>query len=658
MRHLKIILFIIFCVTICATAPAAAGSVYADSTQADSSHTAGQDTTIRPRIPLPAVGSIDRSLSGMPQVTDSSIRFIDYQNFADLLLPLGGFSVQELGSPGQSRQLFSNGLTGNAVRMMADGVPLNDSYDGLFNFYFMPTEHIDRVEIVRGTEAFVYGLNSTGAVVNVLTTSRRAVRPFSRLRYSENAYGQAFVDGMVSQDIVRGLNVTAGVTHNTYAGRFLNSNYDQWNARVKARYNISNSLDVIFSENYNQTFLGLYGGIDPAATPESLLYNQFQAQIANSETYEKNTRHDVAGIIAGRLPGDSAGISTMTISYSSQLREYRQEPRVSYATHVIHDDQYSRMLGLRLDHQRTFGAHSLMFGGELRVDRYNDILSRTARSLFAVSRITPVDSLRLTLSARYDAYNGEQALAYGPSVSYRLSKMLEFFGGYSRSYRFATIEEQTVATDSLYSVVNHAPERHHFVEAGLRLSLQENMSLELRAYQRTIRNYITVAGAPTNDNAAALAFQNRDRRLLRGCTADFSGRFHSFVLEGGAGYINTVDLFDTILTAPEWNFNGGIYFWDSLLNNHLTIKTGFHLRAFSSYLGETFLPEYLIYVPHPNEKPIPATSIVDATLLAHVGDAYIHIVLQNIFDTQYVMSTFYPMLDRSLRFGFSWNFLN
>lgn len=629
-----------------------------DSLQTPASKSAGPDTTARPRIPLPGLGSVDRGLSGLPELSDSSMRFDDYQNFADLLLPIGGFFLQDFGSPGEWHQLFYDGLPETSVKFMADGVELNDAFDGLFNIYFLPTEYMERVEVIRGTEAFAYGLNGPGAVVNFLTTSRRAVKPFSRLRYFENAYGQAFVDGMVSEDIMRGLNATAGVSHNTYAGRFENSNYDQWNGRFKMRYNISNALDIGFSENYNQTYLGLFGGINRAVTPDSLLYSQYQAVIANSETYEKVTRHDVAGIIAGRLPGDSSGISTLTVSYSSQLREYRQEPNLNYETQVIHDDQYSRMIGLKLDHQRSLGPGSLVLGAELRTERGNVSLSRTTRSLFGIVHIPLPDSFRLTFSGRFDRADGTDNFGFGPTLRFRPADGLEFFGGYSRSYRFASLEEQSVATDSLFSLLNGAPERHHLVEAGIRLAVPNSLSLELRAYQRTIRNYIAVSPSPTTDNPAALAFVNRDRRLLRGATADLFARCGSFVLEAGAGYLNTVDPADTDVTVPAWNVNGGFYFWDTLLNHRLNLKTGLHVRAFTSYVGRTFLPEYLLYVPGPNDLLLPANTILDFVVVAHLGDAYIHIVIQNLFDTQYVMNSFYPMLDRSLRFGVSWNFLN
>ena len=60
----------------------------------------------------------------------------------------------------------------------------------------------------------------------------------------------------------------------------------------------------------------------------------------------------------------------------------------------------------------------------------------------------------------------------------------------------------------------------------------------------------------------------------------------------------------------------------------------------------------------PSDSRIPPGGSVDFVLFAGIGDAVIHLIWENLLDRQYVMTTFYPMNDRALRFGLTWEFLD
>ncbi len=621
----------------------------------DSLQLVGYDTSGHPRVPIPLVGSVERTLPDASVLSDSEIRFIDYRRLGDLLSTFGGVFVQEFGAPGEWDQLFIDGLDGRNVQFALDGVPLNDSYTGLFNLLFVPTEHIGRIEFIRGATAFAYGLNSTGGLINIVTPGRRAIRPISRIRYSESAYGEAFIDGLVSQDILRGLNVTAGGHHKTYGGRFLNSDYDQWNGRLKLRYNLSNSVDLVASEDYNQTFLDLFGGIS-LTTPDSLRYDQTLAGIVNGDSYEKVTRHDLLLQAAITGPQDSLAVTTISASYSSQLREYRDEENRPGANGIyVHDDQYARWLGIRVDHQRTIGDQSITAGAEIRTLRYGVSYKPTERALFGVATFRFPPRSRLTLSGRLESFLGHSVAGVGADGAFSPLDGMELFGGASRSHRFPVTEELMPAT-LLSGGSFDRPEEHDLAEAGIRLRELPAVSLEVRGFNRIIRNYVGISRP--NSSPLPPGFAVYPRRTLRGVSLSGSVQVSSILLESHGEYLNA-DVLDGIADRPpEWSWNGGIYFRDKIAGGHFDVKAGVQARVFSSYFGPEFNEELLMYIPDQGGTSIPASAVFDAILLGHLGDAQIHFLLQNIFDRQYVMNTFYPMVDRSLRFGLTWEFLN
>ena len=61
------------------------------------------------------------------------------------------------------------GLSGIRSLVLLDGVPINDPFFGFIQWSEAPVEAIDRVEVVRGGGATLWGNNAMGGVINILT---------------------------------------------------------------------------------------------------------------------------------------------------------------------------------------------------------------------------------------------------------------------------------------------------------------------------------------------------------------------------------------------------------------------------------------------------------------------------------------------------------
>ena len=110
---------------------------------------------------------------------------------ADLLAVLPAMTVVQSGSPGQVTSLFTRGTNSDQTLVLWNGVELNDPYFGGFNWAFMPTEGIGRVEAVRGPFSSLYGGDAVGGVVQILSAPREGAD--LQLEGGENGYwrGQA-----------------------------------------------------------------------------------------------------------------------------------------------------------------------------------------------------------------------------------------------------------------------------------------------------------------------------------------------------------------------------------------------------------------------------------------------------------------------------------
>ena len=93
------------------------------------------------------------------------------------------------------------------------------------------------------------------------------------------------------------------------------------------------------------------------------------------------------------------------------------------------------------------------------------------------------------------------------------------------------------------------------------------------------------------------------------------------------------------------------------MNAKLDLKIGFKGRYVSNSLGELFNPEVLAYVPNTGQH-LGFGSSVDGFLIAGLGNAYIHLMWENLSNASYFITPFYPVFDRTIKFGVSWQFMD
>lgn len=86
----------------------------------------------------------------------------------DLLRYLPGVVIGQNGSPGGVASMFIRGGDYNFNLVEIDGVPVN-SFGGAFDFAHIPTDWLERVEVVEGAQSAVYGAYANSGVVNFVT---------------------------------------------------------------------------------------------------------------------------------------------------------------------------------------------------------------------------------------------------------------------------------------------------------------------------------------------------------------------------------------------------------------------------------------------------------------------------------------------------------
>ena len=611
------------------------------------------DSTVVP--PIGGIGSLAHSALPVAGIPDTALGLIPFRSTGDLLRNFTGVFVSETGLGGFRRKFSVNGLSDGAVSFLADGLLLNDPSTGLYMADIYPADFAESIEFAPSPGGFSHAPGGAGGVLNFVSRSTRAPRPFSRIRYSQSAYGYSVLDGSLRQDVARGVNVALGVQHPVSDGRYANSAFDAWNARVKLRYDLDGAA-VYVSDIFTRWERGLNDGVS-LSTPESLRFEPIRALVVNPSATEKLVRHDVvAGGAIGREDGD---LTTFDMQFGSVFREYRDEAGGSGSTGTpFRDTREEQSYGFRIAHSRGIAGSRLAVALEMRNRRLlqdpNIGTHGSTQAGISGSLALKIGPSTISPAARFDRYLDLGRLSVGADVRLRIAGILTVTGGFSRSHRFPSFAEAFGVRSLALPLSTPDPERHDVIAGGLFAGDSGGTYASVSVFHREVRGAVILDSAATA-GGPPLAYDRRGNEIRSGISAAAALRIGSFLAEFTGDYLAYGEG-TRRRYAPGWNLGGGIYIRDRLVGGHLDLKMGFRGRYFSAYDGEGYSQRYELFVP--TGFDIPPAETVDFVLFAGIGDAVIHFIWENLLDRHYTMLVLYPMDDRAVRFGLTWNFLD
>ena len=121
-------------------------------------------------------------------INKADIERLPANSFDELMKYIPGVEVQQRGPQGAQSDISIRGGTFQQVLVIIDGVRLNDPITGHFNSYVpIHPKEIERIEVLKGSAAAVFGPDAVGGVIHVITKSN-----------AEMAKGNAtFIEGKV-----------------------------------------------------------------------------------------------------------------------------------------------------------------------------------------------------------------------------------------------------------------------------------------------------------------------------------------------------------------------------------------------------------------------------------------------------------------------------
>ena len=156
------------------------------------------------------------------------------------------------------------GLSTNRVTLLYDGIPVYEPYYNSFDLKAISSDQVDSVKVVKGASSVLYGPNTMGGIVDVL--SKRPASDQFTLRLD---YGTQKTTGIYASGALRGRNILftgsgsreASDGYNWVNGGSTelrgNSDYERTNLGGKLYYYPGNGAEVMAEVNFYQAEYGV-----------------------------------------------------------------------------------------------------------------------------------------------------------------------------------------------------------------------------------------------------------------------------------------------------------------------------------------------------------------------------------------------------------------
>lgn len=562
----------------------------------------------------------------------------DYTYTGNFLEPFQFNFIRYLGTPGQYHETFIYGVGFNGVSYLQDGILINDRLSNALDLNLVQSEDIETIEIIPSPRGFLYGPVNNPVAVNFITRDFIPPQPYSRIKYYQGPYGEAFVDGSFNALVSRKLQFSFDVTNRKYDSSYTNTAFSTWMAKVRARYYFDNNLFLTANYNYVDKQTGNWQGVDAdsilriGVPIETLLYETDFAPVVNRFGKTNELLHNASLRVTSIQSEDS----------KTEFTLYHQFYELKNGFNFYNTESDNTTLGINISQNlglNPFNIYSAFVYENNKVDfpnsdsqgityKNNTFTFSGNISVNLLEKITPSVFFKYKRIVSDDSpmsFGAKSLIGYGSDLTYQPIQSVTFYIGYSEFEKLIFNERKT----------------KNF-EAGITYK-SENHYADLRYFNRNNADIWQYLGGEENiitGNLSGLGFSG-------------SANYSYFLLEVFASkYFKSKE--DTreysLFIVPEYTFSAGLYFKGNLFEDNLNLKSGLRF----THIGKRFSP--LIWR---SSVKVDQINRLDFILSGEIRKAAIvYFTIENILDKQYYITPYYPMPGISLRFGLAWEFLN
>lgn len=459
---------------------------------------------------------------------------------ADDLQKTGATSVQEalkfstgIITHGQGPRNISQGtMTSKAVirgvekgtLVLVDGVPINQG--GRYNLEDIPVESIDRVEVVRGGGAVLYGSEANGGVINIITKGKRANMVKAGFgNYGIQNYAASFQAGKLG--FTAAYDHTGKIDHISAPtekdrgvapeGLYYNIKRGE-HANFNARYDFNDDLYVTHTYGRNSDhYVYKYTGIKNAANAGKEYKNVIHSTEENLTALHYTKNNFSANAFYNRRDQETKNASAKTNT---------SKPQNFNPSRISHDkiSYLDQTVGINFQNRWNFHKGSFMLGYEFQRDMQDKMINkpksvtekfydRNVHSLFGqvaydFTQATQANlNFRQTWTEADDAGNKYDKFTPEFVLMHHLDENTMVYGKVGQSFMLPTFTQLYGGGKggNIVGVPDLKPEKGIHYELGAKKSIGKN-AYRVALYSYKIEDFID---ADTTD-VQNITYQNSD----------------------------------------------------------------------------------------------------------------------------------------------------
>ena len=218
-------------------------------------------TSTRTEIPLEQV------TTSASVITAKDIQAQQAETVLEILRSVPGLDVVQTGSRGTTATVFIRGSESDHVLVLIDGVEVNSTTVGAFNFAHLTTENVERIEILRGAGGTLYGSQAIGGVINIIT--KRGIGPVEAGISLEGGNGWTNRQVLNLQGEAGKLGYSFSAAHIDSDGfRKVNDDYRNLSTSARLDYRLTEDMGLKGIFRFAKTDVGLFNNNNFASQPD------------------------------------------------------------------------------------------------------------------------------------------------------------------------------------------------------------------------------------------------------------------------------------------------------------------------------------------------------------------------------------------------------
>jgi iron complex outermembrane receptor protein len=553
-------------------------------------------------------------------ITSEQIKQSGVTNVADLLLLVSGVDVRRRGTSGMQADLYIRGGSFDQTLLLIDGIKVEDAQTGHHTMNLaLPIEVIERIEIIKGPAARIFGQNAFTGAINIVT--KKVIADKFTLQGQAGSYEQLNLSATLTQDYEKTAHIVQ-FSRNISEGYRFNTDYDNQNYFIKSTIK-SSEMPIDILATFSERKFGANGFY---ATPAAI--NQYE------ETQ-------------GSLIGVQTAFTKKTITYKPRVYWRRNQDEYVF---VRNNPEIYRNLHItnKVGAELNMAIKSTLGTTGLGVDVAKVYLSsnnlgdrdRLMTTFFFEHRFLLFDSkfdITPGLAANYYSdFDGN--IFPGIDVGYQVSKQFRTYANVGKTYRIPTYTDLYYSDPTTLGNENLKQEEALSEEIGI-VFTKNKFDFTAAFFNRDAENLIDYTKEQETDKFQANNIRELNTKGFE-LSSNYKYTWFSFAQRINVGYTFIEDDIEEIEAA----------FSRYSINSAKHQFTGQWKSQFFKNISQTISYRYV------ERTSGESYGIVDANIIMKFKAMEFSVMANNIFNVEYTETNLVPMPKGNLLFGVKYDF--